>query len=164
MFTRILVAVDSDEIAEAVVATASGLAQPLNAQVALLHVVDSARVIAPLAAATEPVGLGVPPLTTAANVGVTEQLLDDQERSGETFVQSLAQRLPAGLAAELLLREGAPAEAIVATAQEWQAELIIIGTHGRGGLERLIVGSTAEAVLRAATCPVLTIRAGVQPS
>lgn len=164
MFTRILVAVDSDEIADAVVATASGLAQPLNARVALLHVVDSAEVIAPLAAATEPAGLGVPSLATAANVELTEQLIDDQERSGETLVQQLVKRLPAGIDAEPLLREGAPAETIVATAQEWQAGLIIIGTHGRGGLERLVVGSTAEAVLRAATCPVLTIRVGVQPS
>lgn len=163
MFTRILVAVDSDEIADTVVAAAGGLAGPLNAQIALLHVVDAVGAIAPLAAA-EPTGLGVPPLATSANRELTEQLIEDQERSGESLVQRLAQRLPEGIATEALMREGAPAEAIIATAQEWQAGLIVIGTHGRGGLERLVVGSTAEAVLRAATCPVLTIRAGVQPS
>lgn len=163
MFTRILVAVDSDEIADTVVAAAGGLAGPLNAQVALLHVVDAASAIAPLAAA-EPTGLGVPPLATSANMALTEQLIEDQERSGESLVQRLAQRLPEGIAAEALLREGTPAETIIATAQEWQAGLIVIGTHGRGGLERLVVGSTAETVLRAATCPVLAIRTGVQPS
>ena len=163
MFTRILVAVDADEITDAVVATASGLAQPLGAQLALLHVVDTAQAIAPLAVA-EPTGLGAPPLMTAANMEVTEQLIEDQERSGESFLQGLARRLPEGIAAEPLLREGAPAETIIATAREWNADLIVMGTHGRGGLERLVVGSTAESVLRAATCPVLTIRAGVRPS
>jgi nucleotide-binding universal stress UspA family protein len=163
MFTRILVAVDSDEIADTVVAAAGRLAGPLNAQVALLHVVDTASAIAPLAAA-EPTGLGVPPLASAANMGMTEQLIEDQERSAETLVQKLAQRLPEGIAADALMREGTPAETIITTAQEWKAGLIVMGTHGRGGLERLVVGSTAEAVLRAATCPVLTIRAGVQPS
>ncbi len=163
MFTRILVAVDSDEIAEAVVATAAGLAQPLGAQIALLHVVDSAAAITPLAAAAEPAGLGVPTLGGAANMQVTEQVLEEQQQVGETFVEGLVDRLPAGIAAEVLLREGAPAATIVAAAKEWHAALIVIGTHGRGGMERLVVGSTAEAVLRAAACPVLTIRAGVQP-
>lgn len=163
MFTRILVAVDSDEIADTVIAAAGGLAGPLNAQIALLHVVDAASAIAPLAAA-EPTGLGMPPLATSANMEITEQLIEDQERSGESLVQGLARHLPEGVAAETLIREGAPAETIIATAQEWQANLIIIGTHGRGGLERLVVGSTAESVLRAATCPVLTIRAGIRPS
>lgn len=164
MFTRILVAVDADEIAEAVVATAAGLARPLGAQIALLHVIDSAAAITPLAAAAEPAGLGVPTLGGAANMRVTEQVLEEQQQASETLVEGLVGQLPAGIAAEVLLREGAPAETIVATAREWRAELIIIGTHGRGGMERLVVGSTAEAVLRAAACPVLTIRTGVHPA
>lgn len=164
MFTRILVAVDADEIVEAVIATASGLAQSLGARVALLHVIDSAGAIAPLAATSEPAGLGVPTFGGAANMQMTEQLLEDQQQAGETFLQGVVGRLPAGIAADVLLREGAPAATIVANAEEWGAELIIVGTHGRGGMERLVVGSTAEAVLRAAPCPVLTIRVGVRPA
>lgn len=54
---------------------------------------------------------------------------------------------------------GHPATEIVRLAQEEGADLIVMGTHGRGGLARVLVGSVAEAVLRHAPCPVLTVRA-----
>jgi nucleotide-binding universal stress UspA family protein len=57
------------------------------------------------------------------------------------------------------LRLGAAADEIVRLAQELDAGLIVIGTHGRTGLRRVLMGSVAEAVMRRATCPVLTIRA-----
>jgi nucleotide-binding universal stress UspA family protein len=56
---------------------------------------------------------------------------------------------------------GDPAEAIVQTAEEERADLIVMGTHGRTGLTRLLMGSVAEAVVRKAKCPVLTVK---QPS
>jgi len=164
MFARILVAVDSDEIVGSVLETAGGLAKPLGAKVALLHVVDIASAIAPLAASAEPGGLGMPAIGGAANMQVTEQIIEDQQQTSETLLQKLAGQLPRGIAAEVLMREGAPAETIVAVADEWQANLIIIGTHGRSGLERLVVGSTAEAVVRTAHCPVLSVRTGVNPA
>jgi nucleotide-binding universal stress UspA family protein len=48
----------------------------------------------------------------------------------------------------------------VAEAERWQAELIVIGTHGRTGFSRLVLGSVAEGVVRAASMPVLLIRGG----
>lgn len=56
----------------------------------------------------------------------------------------------------------APAEAIVSYAEEHDIDLIVLGTHGRRGLRRLLIGSVAEEVLRRASCPVLTVRAGEQ--
>jgi len=53
---------------------------------------------------------------------------------------------------------GPPAEEILAAAEEEKADLIVMGTHGRGGLSRVLMGSVAEAVLRKAPCPVLTVR------
>ena len=164
MFARILVAVDSDVIAGSVLETAGGLAQPLGAKLALLHVVDVASAMAPFAAASEPGGLGVPAIGGAANMQLTEQIIEDQQQTSETFLQKLIGQLPAGVAAEVFMREGAPAETIVAVADAWQASLIVIGTHGRSGLERLVVGSTAEAVVRAAHCPVLSVRTGINPA
>lgn len=164
MFARILVAVDADEIAGSVLETAAGLARPLGAKLALLHVVDVASAIAPLAAASEPGGLGVPAIAGSANMQMTEQIIEDQQQTSETFMQKLAGQLPEGVAAEVLMREGAPAETIVAVADEWQANLIVIGTHGRSGLERFMVGSTAEAVVRTAHCPVMSVRTGVSPT
>ena len=56
------------------------------------------------------------------------------------------------------LEEGDAAKRILEVAQEIQAGLIVMGTHGRTGLGRLLLGSVAEHVLRKATCPVLTVR------
>lgn len=76
------------------------------------------------------------------------------------------------LAAEKVQRSGATAESalleasgeriasvIVSEAQQWQADLIVIGTHGRSGLNRLLLGSVAEGVVRMASVPVLLVRA-----
>lgn len=57
-----------------------------------------------------------------------------------------------------LLVEGDPATAILQVAQEQECDLIVMGTHGRTGLGRLLMGSVAEKVLREATCPVLTVK------
>jgi len=50
------------------------------------------------------------------------------------------------------------ADQILAAAREWEADVIVIGTHGRSGVSRLVLGSTAESVVRHAPCPVLVIR------
>jgi nucleotide-binding universal stress UspA family protein len=62
---------------------------------------------------------------------------------------------------EPAVREGDPAAEIVRAAEELPCSLTVIGTHGRTGLGRLLMGSVAEAVLRRAPCPVLTIRAAL---
>jgi nucleotide-binding universal stress UspA family protein len=56
------------------------------------------------------------------------------------------------------LQWGDPEQVILQTAQNQKADMIVMGTHGRTGLRRLLMGSVAEHVLRRATCPVLTIR------
>ncbi len=53
---------------------------------------------------------------------------------------------------------GTPFDEIIRKASEFEASLVVIGTHGRTGLDHIIFGSTAERVVRGATCPVLTIR------
>ena len=63
-----------------------------------------------------------------------------------------------GIAVETHLMEGGPAGAIVDFARQAGADLIVIGSHGRTGLSRLLMGSIAEQVVRNATCPVLTIK------
>jgi nucleotide-binding universal stress UspA family protein len=59
---------------------------------------------------------------------------------------------------------GDPASEIVRLAEEEHAEMIVMGTHGRTGLRRLLMGSVAEAVVRRATCPVLCLKAGTPVS
>jgi nucleotide-binding universal stress UspA family protein len=60
--------------------------------------------------------------------------------------------------AEHRLEEGVPAEEILRVAQECKSDLIVMGTHGRRGLRRLLMGSVAEQVMRNAPCPVITVK------
>jgi nucleotide-binding universal stress UspA family protein len=62
-----------------------------------------------------------------------------------------------------MLTDGDPTENILETARGLGCDLIVMGTHGRSGLGRLILGSVAEAVLRQAPCPVLTVKAPAPP-
>ena len=65
-----------------------------------------------------------------------------------------------GISVDVCLRHGYPSEVIVQEAREREIDLIAIGTHGRSGLGRLVLGSTAERVVQHAPCPVLTVRRG----
>jgi len=63
-----------------------------------------------------------------------------------------------GLSARSMLRSGVAYQEIVALAGDERADLIVIGTHGRGGIDRALLGSVADRVIRLAPCPVLTVR------
>ena len=80
---------------------------------------------------------------------------------GEANTQLAAvteQIMAAGLQAESILRVGNPFEEIVNAARELGVDLIVIGSHGYRGLERLLLGSTAERVVQYAKCPVLVVK------
>ncbi|GIX47410.1 MAG: universal stress protein [Candidatus Tectimicrobiota bacterium] len=82
-----------------------------------------------------------------------------RDRYEEAMAQ-LRDLIPAELASrcEVRVTAGDPAEAIVRMARELAADLIVMGTHGRTGLQHVLLGSVAEKVVRHAPCPVLTIR------
>jgi len=63
-----------------------------------------------------------------------------------------------GLSARWVVRTGVPHEEIVGAAAQERADLVVIGTHGRGGLDRALLGSVADRVIRLAPCPVMTVR------
>ncbi len=64
-----------------------------------------------------------------------------------------------GAAFEHHISEGRPLDGILAAAREYSTDMIVMGTHGRSGIRRALLGSVAEAVLRKAPCPVLVVRA-----
>ena len=76
-------------------------------------------------------------------------------REVEHFLAKAATR-PSQLSVRV--EAGEPSDLILQVAKEGRVDLIVMGTHGRTGLSRLLIGSVAEAVLRRSTCPVLTIR------
>jgi nucleotide-binding universal stress UspA family protein len=81
---------------------------------------------------------------------------------GEATMRDQCDHLPPDVRCERVVREGSAADHIVEAARERGADLIVLGTHGRGRLARFILGSTAEEVVRRAHCPVMTI--GHDPS
>jgi nucleotide-binding universal stress UspA family protein len=81
------------------------------------------------------------------------------EGIAERELQKLAnQHLPSNFAYQIVLRKGDPASLIGTVAEELQADLIVMPTHGRQGIMHMIIGSVAERVIREAKTPVLTLR------
>jgi len=103
-----------------------------------------------------------PPLATLGGTAGVPPLPSEYDR--ERFWEELKAIQPArgGITAEHCLEYGEPAAVILKVAQEIGADLIVMGTHGRTGLRRLLMGSVAERVVRKAPCPVLTVRTPVQ--
>jgi nucleotide-binding universal stress UspA family protein len=95
-----------------------------------------------------------------AAYGVGEMYYGIPDPVTEDLQQMLARVVPTDPAVpcEHLLVTGEPATAITRIAQEEGVEMIVMGTHGRTGLMRLLMGSVSEAVVRSATCPVLTYK------
>jgi nucleotide-binding universal stress UspA family protein len=151
MFDKIVIPLDGSELAEMALAPALALADKFDASLTLLRVVA-----APHAA-----------LGTDADVA-HDQLLDDIRgyvyEDCRTYLARQQARLTAdGYDVQVRLAEGsAPAEAIVRVTEELDAAIIIMSTHGRSGVSRIVFGSVAEKVLRLANVPVLLIRAGSQ--
>jgi nucleotide-binding universal stress UspA family protein len=140
---RVLVPLDGSDLAESAVTTAGEMARPGIATLILIRAAE---------AHTFP---GVDP--TDAQVQVV--------REAETYLAAMAERLKQqGITkVETSVWYGPAAGAIVDAARARKADLIVMTTHGRGGLGRLILGSVAESVLRGTTTPILLLRAPGAP-
>lgn len=139
---------DFSECAAHALEHAVRLARRLGASLVLLHV----PVETPL------YGEG---LTGATGV---REVYESQRRWAEAALDERAVALRAdGLEVRTRVVPGAPWEQIVKVASEERVELIVIGTHGRGTLGRLLLGSVADRVVRLAPCPVVTVRVAPRP-
>jgi nucleotide-binding universal stress UspA family protein len=96
-------------------------------------------------------------------MGVVPEVLMDLDIGREALrdVQNRIEAADLKFPVEAHLKRGEPAETILDAAREYQADLVVMGSHGRTGLGRLLLGSVAEQVLRGATCPVLTVKQDV---
>jgi len=86
-----------------------------------------------------------------------DRLREKFEQLGHETLHAAAARVTGGAAPLQFVRAGDPVREILAAANEWRADLLVLGTHARSGLARMFVGSTAEGVLRHSTCPVLIV-------
>jgi universal stress protein A len=139
-FTRILIAVENSEIGVHATMVGLELASALSAQAAFIHVIG--------AALSDDAWMPVASLELS--------LPSDHEIA--LVLASLGGRAPIPSDAAKFVPVGEPVESIVATARSWPADLVVIGSHGRDGLNRVLLGSVAEGVTRHAPCPVLVVR------
>lgn len=142
---RILAAVDFSACSEAAARYAVELAETLGAEVVLFNVY------------TLPVPFSFPDGSAYIPSAAT---MAEVSGAAERQLHALNDRIRrAGVTVELASAEGVPRLMIPRAAVEHRCDLIVVGTHGRTGLAHVVLGSVAEAVVRHAPCPVLTVRA-----
>jgi nucleotide-binding universal stress UspA family protein len=144
MYKRIMVAIDGSDTASRGLQEAIKLAKEQQAKLAIIHVIDLVIVY----------GAGQFP---GAYVGATREL------AHETLERARKSAIAAGLDPEIQSPEIVTsgyhvAETIAQAARDWKADLLVVGTHGRRGVSRWLLGSVAERIVRVAPCPLLLIR------
>lgn len=146
MYQRILVAIDGSVVSEQALAEAIRLAQALHSELCIVHAVDEIV------------------YNWEAEYMLHAELVRAWVENGRALLKrAAATARSAGVGAQTRLIEiDTPGrritEAIAHEADDWAAELIVIGSHGRRGLNRLFLGSVAEGIMRTATKPLLLVR------
>jgi nucleotide-binding universal stress UspA family protein len=145
MYQRILVPVDGSETANKAMITALQMARDSGGQVHLVHVVE-----------------GMTPLAADPYGAYSGEVVEIMRQSGSKILEdALAVAKAAGVPAETELFDNFGerlAEVVADAATRFKADLIVVGTHGRRGLGRMMLGSGAEQIIRLAPVPVLVIR------
>ena len=140
-FQTVVLATDLSPTSEAATTAALDLASSIGARLLAVSVVD-------------PGSLRVPGGRYLARV---DQVRAERER----FAQELVTRgRSMGVLVDFLVWEGDPGEAIIDAAQAEGADMIVVGSHGRGAVGRFLIGSVSDHVVRNASCPVLVVRSG----
>ena len=138
---RILCPTDFSEISTKAEAYATALAARYGASLCLLHVDPPMPVMGPY-----------------GEIPIDVRLFEEQRQQALTAMSEARERArAAAVPAESDVRGGHPAREILAVAGEQASDLIVLGTHGRGGFEHLLLGSVAEKVMRKAPCPVMVV-------
>lgn len=139
-FSRVLCAVDGDPLAESVFDVGFDLARSLEAEFALVSILDQALL--------QPGESGIPVNELRASIRI---------EINQLFARLLERKNTPNV--HKFIEEGNPKKLIVEVANSWNADLIVIASHARTGLSRALVGSVAESVLRHSKCPVLIVPA-----
>jgi nucleotide-binding universal stress UspA family protein len=141
VFEHILVATDFSEGAHLALEAALSLAKTLDAKLTIVHVWDEPSLVYASVAY-------IPSEALTALVANAQKLLDDAVAKAQTVHPRV----------QGMLRQGTAWREVLAAREAVSADLVVMGTHGRSGLEHLFLGSVAERVVRSCKVPVLTIR------
>ncbi|MBI4338479.1 MAG: universal stress protein [Chloroflexi bacterium] len=151
---RFLVPLDGSELAEQALPRAKDLATRLSGTLFLVRVVTISRHLA----ASGMTGPGGPETIPALDIQAMNQAIDLQTREAREYLAQQSEKLQQeGLRVEWEVRQGFPAEEIIHCAKAHNVDVIVITTHGRSGLGRLVFGSVFDRVMREAGIPILVI-------
>jgi nucleotide-binding universal stress UspA family protein len=146
-FNVIVVPTDFSDHSLRALAYAIGLAEKYGASVNIVYVKEPSLQVSDM-----------------AWVGVDERSLKDEhvKEAQQNMERIVKEQIPPGLSADPEVRIGDAVEEIIRYADDVNADLIVMATHGRSGLSHILMGSTAEQVIRKASCPVLTLKHPMQ--
>jgi nucleotide-binding universal stress UspA family protein len=139
---KILLAVDDSKFSEEAVRTVTAQIRPQNTEVRVLHVL-------------QPITTSPPPQMSS---GYAPELEAQGAQARELVERSANALRSAGFKVDTAVEKGDVRLKIVDSAAEWKADLIVLGSHGRSGIKRLLLGSVAEFVARHAYCSVEIVR------
>ena len=142
MFTRILIPLDGSKTAEKVLPYARFLAGNLKLPVELLAVVDIVEIATHI---------------SADRARYLDTMIEDSLRNSEQYLRGIARTFPSGT--KCTVEKGKAEQIIIETAAADKGTLVTMATHGRSGMNRWLLGSVAEKVLRGGTNPMLLVRA-----
>jgi nucleotide-binding universal stress UspA family protein len=140
---KILVPVDFSDCSLFALRYAVNLARQVNGNLLMVHVASS---------------LLTPPEMEYVHVDLKKFRAEIEKHATAKLTAIAEKEIPTTVQASPIIRHGTPWEEITQTAKDRQADLIVIGTRGHSGIKHLLLGSTAEKVVRFAGCPVLVVR------
>jgi nucleotide-binding universal stress UspA family protein len=150
--SKILIGIDDSKYAEHAAEYGFDIAHKFKASVGVVNIIEP-MVIPETSAGVDPLmGTG-----TAGNIVQELEILDIQKNNSENIVDAVVKRLAGGIEVTHFTEYGSTADGIISCGKEFGADLIVIGTHSRSGLDRLLMGSVAEHVIRHSEIPVLVV-------
>ena len=142
MFKKILCPVDFSEFTDEILGYALDIAKKYNAELHLLHIIPNLNYFTPYES-----------FFTPENLVVVEK---NMEAEVTKDFDELMKKIP--IPAKKIIKNGTAFVEIINYVRNESIDLVVMGTHGRTGLEHILIGSVAERVVRKAPCPVLTVR------
>jgi nucleotide-binding universal stress UspA family protein len=139
---KVLVATDFSDVADAALTYGSELARRFGARLHVIHIAENAFM------------LNVGAAGYVSDVSEIQREIDEEARRQIEACTTAIEPRPT---TTIISAGSSPAYGIIDYAKEHDIDLIVIGTHGRGGVTRMLLGSVAEKVVRTAPCPVLTV-------
>ena len=153
MFNDILVPLDGSELSERALPIAQNLAQSSDATIHLIHMVSREHELG--------AGRGIESVQAAEmQMDMARRLTETKLSSGKVYLENIGSQLQSAgikVETEFTVRAGNPAENIIAYAKEHSINLVVMSTHGHGGIRRMLMGSVTDRVVHSCEVPVLVV-------